>query len=87
MFNQYTFQAIDGLQSAQKQFVSTFVQHEGFKKVLTSFVDAQVEYTKSAITANTDVFTKTTEILMDRTPYVDFAEKISSYFPTGKKAK
>lgn len=91
MFNQFTFQAVDGIQSAKKQFVSTFVQHEGFQKVLNNFVDAQTEYTKSAIVAGTEVFTKTGEILTDRTPYVKFAEKIAEYFPmthcARKKAK
>jgi hypothetical protein len=87
MFNQFAFQAVDGIQSAKKQFVNTFVQHDGFQKVLNGFVDAQTEYTKAAITAGSDAMTKTSEILMDRTPYVKFVDKVSEYFPTAACAK
>ena len=92
MFNQFAFQAVDGIQSAKKQFVNTFVQHEGFQKVLNGFVDAQTEYTKSAITAGSAAATGIQEILTDRTPYVNFTKKIAEYFPaaacaTSKKAK
>lgn len=87
MFNQYAFQAVDGIQSAKKQFVSTFVQHEGFQKVLNNFVDAQAEYTKSAITAGSVAVTGIQEILTDRTPYINFAKQIADYFPTASCAK
>ena len=92
MFNQYAFQGVDAIQSAKKQFVSTFVQHEGFQKVLNNFVDAQTAYTKEAITAGSNVATGVQEILTDRTPFVNFTKKIAEYFPTaacatGKKAK
>lgn len=91
MFNQYAFQAVDAIQSAKKQFVNTFVQHDEFKKVLTTFVDAQAEYTKSAITAGSQALSDTQSILTDRTPYVNFTKKIAEYFPTaacaGKKGK
>ena len=82
MFNSFAFQAVDGIQSAKKQFVSTFVQHEGFQKVLNNFVDAQTEYTKSAITAGSVAVTGVQEILTDRTPFVNFTKKIAEYFPT-----
>ena len=91
MFNQYAFQAVDGIQSAKKQFVSTFVQHDGFQKVLNNFVDAQTEYTKAAITAGSTALSDVQSILTDRTPYVNFTKKIAEYFPTaacaGKKGK
>lgn len=87
MFNQFAFQAVEGIQSAKKQFVNTFVQHEGFQKVLNDFVDAQTEYTKSAITAGSQAVTGVQEILTDRTPYVKFAEKVSEYFPAAASAK
>jgi hypothetical protein len=89
MFNQYAFQAVDAVQNAKKQFVSTFVQHEQFAKVLNGFVDAQAAYTKEAITAGSVAVSGVQGILTDRTPYVKFAEKIQSYFPTStnKKAK
>lgn len=87
MFNQYAFQAVEGIQNAKKQFVSTFVQHEQLAKVLNGFVDAQTAYTKEAITAGSVAASGVQGILTDRTPYVKFAEKIQSYFPTAKKAK
>jgi hypothetical protein len=91
MFNQYAFQAVDAFQNAKKQFVSTFVQHKEFAKVLNNFVDAQTAYTKEAITAGSVAATGVQEILTDRTPYVNFTKKIAEYFPAAacasKKAK
>jgi len=93
MFNSFAFQAVDGIQNAKKQFVSTFVQHEQFAKVLNGFIDAQASYTKDAITAGTVAATGVQEILTDRTPYVNLTKKIAEYFPTAacatpsKKAK
>lgn len=93
MFKTQAIQGVDAIQSAKKQFVTTFVQHEQFAKVLNGFVDAQAEYTKSAIEAGAKAFSDTQSILTDRTPYVDMAKKFSAYFPTtaysspAKKAK
>lgn len=87
MFNQFAFQAVDGIQSAKKQFVSTFVQHDGFQKVLNNFVDAQTAYTKEAITAGSAAAQGFQEILTDRTPYINFANKVAEYFPTASCAK
>ena len=92
MFKTYAIQGVDAIQSAKKQAISTFVQHEQFAKVLNGFVDAQAEYTKSAIDAGAKAFSDTQSILTDRTPYVDMAKKFASYFPaaysdSAKKAK
>lgn len=87
MFNQFAFQAVDGIQSAKKQFVNTFVQHDGLQKVLNGFVDAQTEYTKNAITAGSAAATGIQEILTDRTPYVKMVDKIAEYFPAAACAK
>lgn len=93
MFKTYAIQGVDAIQSAKKQFVSTFVQHEQFAKVLNGFVDAQAEYTKSAIDAGAKAFSDTQSIVSDRTPFVEFSKKIQSYFPAAycaepaKKAK
>lgn len=92
MFNQFAFQGVDAIQNAKKQFVSTFVQHEQFAKVLNGFVDAQTEYTKAAITAGSNAAQGIQEILTDRTPYVNLVKKVAEYFPTAacatsKKAK
>lgn len=87
MFNQFAFQAVDGIQSAKKQFVNTFVQNEQIKDALNGFVDAQTSYTKDAITAGSVAATKVVEVFTDRTPYVNLAEKIAEYFPTASCAK
>ena len=87
MFNTFTFQAVDGVQSAKKQIVSTFVPQEQIKNALNGFVDAQTNYTKDAITAGSVALTSITEVFTDRTPYVKFAETLQSYFPTAACAK
>lgn len=93
MLNTFAFQAVDGIQSAKKQFVNTFVPQQQIKEALNGFIDAQASYTKDAITAGSVSFTKVTEVFTDRTPYVKFAETLQSYFPTAscatpsKKAK
>lgn len=51
MFNTYAYTFIDTVQSGKKQFVNTFVKHEGIGKILNDFVDAQTKYTKSAFDA------------------------------------
>jgi hypothetical protein len=87
MFNTFTFQAVDGIQSAKKQFVNTFVPQQQFKTALNGFVDAQTSYTKDAITAGSVALTQITEVFTDRTPYVKFAETLQAYFPTASCAK
>ena len=87
MFNTFTFQAVDGIQSAKKQFVEYTVPQKDIKSALNGFVDAQTQYTKDAITAGSVAFTKITEVFTDRTPYVKFAETLQSYFPTAACAK
>lgn len=49
---------IDTIQNGKKQFVNTFVQHDGVKKALNEFVDAQAAYTKSAVKTATEVNAK-----------------------------
>jgi hypothetical protein len=80
MINTFAFQGVDAIQSAKKQFVTTFVQHEGIKDALVSFVDAQAQYTKDAITASTVTATKVAEVFTDRTPYVEVSKKMTEYF-------
>lgn len=92
MFKTYAIQGVDAIQNAKKQFVSTFVQHEQFAKVLNGFVDAQAEYTKSAIDAGAKALSDTQSILSDRTPFVELSKKVQAYFPSAystpaKKAK
>jgi hypothetical protein len=87
MFKTYAYQGVDAIQNAKKQFVSTFVQHEQFAKVLNGFVDAQAEYTKSAIDAGLTAFSETQSIVTDRTPFVELSKKIQSYFPAAYSAE
>lgn len=87
MINTFAFQAVDSVQNAKKQFVSTFVPQAQIKEALNGFIDAQASYTKDAITAGTVAFTKVTETFTDRTPYIKFAETLQSYFPTAACAK
>lgn len=49
---------IDTVQNGKKQFVNTFVQHEGIKTALNEFVDAQSAYTKAALKTATEVNAK-----------------------------
>lgn len=89
MINQIASQGVDAIQGAKKQFITTFVQHDGLAKVLNNFVDAQATYTKSAIDAGIKMSAGIGGILSDRTPYVDMMEKFAQYFPAAstKKAK
>ena len=87
MFKSFAHQAVDGIQSAKKQFVSTFVQHEQFANTLNGFVDAQAQYTKSAIDAGANVLSEVQSILTDRTPFVNLSKQMESFFPTASCAK
>jgi hypothetical protein len=62
---------IDSVQTSQKQFVNTFVTHDGIKKALNEFVDGQTSYTKSAIKTtievNTRILEETTKAFTDLT--------------------
>ncbi len=52
---------IDSFQAGKKQFVNTFITHDGIKKALNDFVDGQTAYTKSAVKAATEVNTRIAE--------------------------
>ena len=49
--NTFAYAAVDAIQNSKKQFVTTFVKHDGISDTLNAFVDAQAAYTKSAIDA------------------------------------
>jgi hypothetical protein len=48
---------VDAVQTGKKTWVNTFVTNDKAKDAMTSFVDAQSEYTKKALKATTDAFT------------------------------
>jgi CMP-N-acetylneuraminic acid synthetase len=52
---------IDTVQNTKKQLVSAFVQHDGIKTAMNSFIDGQTAYTKSAVKVATEVGTRLTE--------------------------
>lgn len=52
---------IDAVQNGKKTFINTFVQHEAIAKALTSFVDAQADYTKKAAKVGMDTATVLTQ--------------------------
>jgi hypothetical protein len=87
MFTTIAHSGVDAIQTAKKQAITTFVQHDGLAKILNSFVDAQASYTKSAIDASIKMSTDIGGILSDRTPYVQMMEKFASYSPTATSTK
>ena len=58
---------IDTIQTAKKQAIKTFVQHEEIAKQLNTFVDAQTAYTKDAVKVSTETVTKVGEEVMKAT--------------------
>jgi len=66
--NMFTFDyIIDGVQTAKKQAVKTFVKHDEIAEQLNSFVDAQTAYTKDALKVGTETAAKVSESLIKAT--------------------
>ena len=85
-------QAIDAVQNGKKQFVKTFVTNETVAEALTSFVDAQSDYTKKAAKVGVDTMTtlasETTKAIQNslKFDYVKFGEGVmKAYAATAKK--
>jgi len=87
MFNTFAHAAVDTIQNGKKQFVSTFVQHEGISKALNDFVDSQTKYTKSAVDAGIATATSLGLIFTSKAFYDEVTESVKSFIPTYKKAK
>jgi len=89
MFNTASHAFIDGVSDFKKQFVETTVQHEGIKKALTSFVDAQTKYTKSAADAGMQSMMSLGMIFSSKEFYTDLADQYKAMVPAFnvKKAK
>jgi acyl carrier protein phosphodiesterase len=81
MFNTFANQFIDQVVIAKKAVVDTVVPSKEVKSILNDFVDAQAQYTREAVKAGADVFTRSVELATDRTPYVEAAKTLSKYFP------
>jgi hypothetical protein len=89
MFNTATYAFIDGVQDFKKKFVETTVQHEGIKKALNSFVDAQTKYTKSAADAGLQSAMALGLIFSSKEFYSEMGDQFKSMVPAFnlKKAK
>ena len=91
MFNTFAHAAVDAIQNGKKQFVETFVKHEGIANALTNFVDSQTKYTKSAIDAGIAASTSLGMILTSNSFFDEMTEGVKSFVPSvsakSKKAK
>jgi hypothetical protein len=87
MYQTFAHSGVDAIQTAKKTFVGAVVQNEQLKNILNSFVDAQTEYTKSAIDAGMKMSAGIGEIITDRTQYTDSLDKFTSYFAGAKNVK
>ena len=73
----FTFDTIiDGVQTAKKQAVKTFVKHEEIATQLNNFVDAQTAYTKDAVKVTTETAAKIGEEVVKATR--DAADKMAN---------
>lgn len=87
MFTADTF--IDTIQTGKKEFVKTFVKHEGIAKSMNEFVDAQAAYTKQAAKAGQDVATKLASELTkaaQEAAKFDYAKQAGEFYGSLTKA-
>lgn len=82
MFNSFAYSAIDAVQTSKKQFVETFVKHDSIARVLNQFVDAQTQYTKSAVDAGIQVATNLGYIFTTKQFYDDVTDSMKSMVPS-----
>ena len=88
MFNTATYAVIDGVSDFKKKFVETTVQHEGIKKALNDFVDAQTKYTKAAADAGMQSAMALGLIFSSKEFYAEMGDQFKSMVPAfNKKAK
>jgi hypothetical protein len=88
MFNTFAFTAVDFIQTGKKQFVSATVKHDQLADILNKFVDVQTQYTKSTITALTDLGSSAFSLMYNKDFGKEFAESYGFDVPTfNKKAK
>lgn len=85
MFNTFTDAAIDAVQTSKKNFVNTFVKHEGIAQALNQFVDAQTSYTKSAVAAGSVAATTVGMIVSSKEFFDHITKGFNSFNPSSKK--
>ena len=83
MFNTFNYAAIDAVQEAKKQFVTTFVQHEGIAKAMNTFIDSQADYTKRHVDAMMSFATSVGLIVTSKQFFDEVAKTVK--FPTAAK--
>ena len=71
MFKTLINNTIESVQAAKKIAVDSFVKHEPLANSFNQFVDAQTEYTKSAVSAMTDASTSFFKLIADKNFYED----------------
>lgn len=76
MIKSVAHDAVDFVQKAQLQYVSTFVKHEGLQETLTKYVEAQTQNTKSVLTSTIDVLTDLTLAFSKK----DFAKDLATAY-------
>jgi hypothetical protein len=82
MFNSFTYSAIDAVQTSKKQFVETFIKHEGIAKALNEFVDSQTKYTKAAVDAGIQTATSIGMIVSTKQFYDEVTNNMKSMVPS-----
>jgi hypothetical protein len=85
MFNTFNYAAIDAVQEAKKQFVKTFVQHEGIANAMNTFVDSQAEYTKRFADASM-AFATSIGLIVTSKQFFDEVTKTVKFPTVNKKA-
>lgn len=82
---------IDSVQNGKKTWVKTFVTNEAVADALTSFVDAQTEYTKNAVKATSDaaqvVVNETVKAVKEagKFDYIKFGEGVMKAYTAQNK--
>jgi hypothetical protein len=89
MFNTATYAVIDGVSDFKKKFVEQTVQHDGIKTALTTFIDAQTKYTKSAADAGMQSMMALGMIFTSKDFYTEMADQYKALVPAfnTKKSK
>jgi Fe-S cluster assembly scaffold protein SufB len=82
MFNMFAYAAVDAVQESKKKFVESTVQHEGIKKALDQFVDAQTKYTKSAVDAGMSTMSSLGMIFMSKEFFDYVQNQAKAVIPT-----
>lgn len=86
MYNTYAYTAVDFVQTAKRQAVQHLVKHEGVAGIFYNFIDAQTQYTKSAIDASISAATEIQALMFRKDFGVELARSygLEKFIP-GKK--